>query len=416
MPHKAPTMAVLAAALCFACQLNKDNAAFDSDPNQVNSSVGQNGNASGNANGTGGDANATGTVQTGATAGQNGNVSQSANQATAQGPRFIGRVPTNQTLSWPGNAVEAQFTGTKLSATFTVSSGTSYVGISVDGGSPQKTLVQNNNAIGVSGLTQGTHTVRFTKLNEAELGTFKLASLTSDGTVLATPAAARRIEFVGDSITLGYGVEGTRPCDNNSAMENVLKAWSGVTGTALGADVSVIAWSGHGLMRNAVGVSDTATMADIYLRTAATDTTATYGFPQASTPQAVVINLGTNDFTYLASGSDAQREMLDQNAFTSAYVTFVKAIRGRYPQATIVLASSPMLTDTYPTAAEAQHTSQLKAITAVQTQLSDPNVRVLDIPTMDTTVSACDYHPSAAEQGTMSGLLVTELKSALGWQ
>lgn len=334
-------------------------------------------------------------------------------QVTSPNFRTLGRVVDGQTLSWPGTGIEARFTGTRGSATFAVVSGTNYVAVAVDDGAPTRVQVQQNVPVAFGPVAQGSHRVRITKLNEAELGILRLTALRADGALSAAPSPNRLIEFVGDSISLGYGVEGTRPCDNSSAMENVQKAWSGLTGSALGADVSVIAWSGHGMLRNALGVADPATMPQLYLRGSANDAAAKYNFAGAAKPQAVVVALGTNDFTY--DSDTAPRAMLDQDAFVATYLSFVKLVRANYPAATLVLAGSPMLSDSYPTSAEAQHTSLLRAITAVQTQMNDANVRVLDLPTMNTTITACDYHPSAAEQVTMSGLLVTELRAALGW-
>lgn len=347
--------------------------------------------------------------------GQQGNVVPAAgggNLPSSANYRFLGRVPASRALTWPGTGVEASFTGTQGTATFNVLSGTSYVGVSVDGGNATRVQVQQNVPIAFGPVDRGAHRVRFVKLNEAELGSIVLTALRSDGTTVATASPNRLLEFVGDSITLGYGVEGTRPCKNSSALENVLKAWSGLAAGQLNADASIVAWSGHGMLRNAAGVSDLATMPQIYLRASATDATSRFAFGTAPQPQAVVVALGTNDFTYV---SDSNRAVLDQAAFTAAYLQFVQQVRANYPNAVLVLAGSPMLSDTYPSAAEAQHSSLLSCLTAVQTQLGDARVRVLDLPTMDTTVSACDYHPSAAEQQAMSELLVTELRTALGW-
>ena len=340
-------------------------------------------------------------------------VAGNANLASAANYRFLGRVPETQQLTWPGTGVEASFVGTRGTATFASSGGISYVGVSVDDGNATRVQVQGNVPIAFGPVARGTHRVRIVKLNEAELGTIRLTALRADGVVTAPASPNRLIEFVGDSITLGYGIEGTRPCENSSALENVTKAFSGLTARALGADASFIAWSGHGMTRNAPGVTDAATMPQVYLRASAGDAASRYAFGQGPQPQVVVITLGTNDFTYV--GGNGNRTVLDQSEFVATYLRFVQQVRANHPAALVVLAGSPMLSDTYPTAADAQHRSLLAALTAVQAQSGDANVRVLDVPTMDTTVTACDYHPSAAEHVTIANLLVAELRDALGW-
>ena len=89
-----------------------------------------------------------------------------------------------------------------------------------------------------------------------------------------------------------------------------------------------------------------------------------------------VIDLGTNDYSFLSYDTGtavASRAVLDQTAFVQAYTSFVTYIRQNNPSALIVLCSSPMLTDTYPTAADAQHTTHLGALRTVAQTLPSQN-------------------------------------------
>jgi hypothetical protein len=67
----------------------------------------------------------------------------------------------------------------------------------------------------------------------------------------ATAAATgtHALEFYGDSITCGYGNEGTPPCDFTAGTENNWLSWGPMTARALNASVHVEAWSGKGVVR-----------------------------------------------------------------------------------------------------------------------------------------------------------------------
>jgi lysophospholipase L1-like esterase len=75
------------------------------------------------------------------------------------------------------------------------------------------------------------------------------ASLTALGT-----APARKILFIGDSISVGYGVDSsslTCPApDYDHPYTNNYRAFTSLTGRRFEADYQVSAVSGHGLVRN----------------------------------------------------------------------------------------------------------------------------------------------------------------------
>src|SRR6185437_9930940 len=152
----------------------------------------------------------------------------------------------------------------------------------------------------------------------------------------ATPGASRWIEFVGDSITCGYGVLGP---DQSSCFSNDTEAetrgWAALTAQAFGAAHSAIAYSGKGVIRNNGG--DTTELMPVLFERTLVDAADAWGFT-SYTPDVVVIDLGTNDF---AQGDPGQ-------AFVTGYEAFVAQIRGHYPDAWIVVAQSPMLSDGYP--------------------------------------------------------------------
>jgi hypothetical protein len=195
--------------------------------------------------------------------------------------------------------------------------------------------------------------------------------------------------------------------------------YGALSAEALGADYSVIAWSGKGLTRNiATGAPDTSPlMPELYTRYGANDADNSYTFPTSCTPQAVVINLGTNDFSYIAynatGGAYDARAPLDPNTYTTGLVQFVQSIQTHYPDADFFLLTSPMLSDYFPTTADAQKTTQTCCITDAVSQLG-AKAHLVDWATQGSDVG-CDYHPNAATHAAEAAVLQAAISSALGW-
>ncbi|KAG7287511.1 hypothetical protein NEMBOFW57_007023 [Staphylotrichum longicolle] len=336
--------------------------------------------------------------------------------------RYLGRVnPSTKELSWPGSGVTFAFTGTSATIHLTAVSGSTSVDLVVDGGAPIVISDFTGNAISTpAGLAQGNHTVVLRKRSEPQYGNIFLGNITTDGQLTAAPAASKRqIDIIGDSITVGYGLDGTLPCVNTAALENNPKTYGALAANALGADYSVIAWSGKGLIRNiATGSPDTSPLVpQLYTRYGADDADNSYPFPKEWSPDAVVINLGTNDFSYVAWDASGQsynaRDPIDPTAYTDGMVRFVQDIRKHYPRAHFFILTSPMLSDTWPTAADAQKTTQTNALKKAVEKLGK-RAHFVDWPTQGSDVG-CDYHPNAATNAAAGEMLAKAIATALGW-
>ena len=220
---------------------------------------------------------------------------------------------------------------------------------------------------------------------------------------------AKRIEIIGDSISVGYGEDGTYPCTNTAALEDAEATYGALTAQALGYDYSIIAWSGKGLIRNiATGSVDTSPlMPELWTRYGANDADNSYPF---TTPvDVVVINLGTNDWSYLN-----ERQPINASDFTAGLVAFAKSIQAKYGAGVqIFITTSPMLSDSYPTAADAQHTTQGNAIKAAVAQIGS-HAHFVDFPTQDGTSLGCDYHPSLSTHESMATILEAAIKGVVG--
>lgn len=138
---------------------------------------------------------------------------------------------------------------------------------------------------------------------------------------------ARRIEFVGDSDSNGYCIDGTpdMPWGDYFKLPSFQDCSSGYAaqlGRRLGADAHVEAVSGTGVYENGFGISGPI-MPALYERTLSSDGSAATAWDWGRwAPGAVVVYLGSNDYANLFGPSDSE--------FTGAYTTLLQAIGDRY--------------------------------------------------------------------------------------
>jgi lysophospholipase L1-like esterase len=327
----------------------------------------------------------------------------------AAGVRWFGRVdttsmPAQPRFSWSGSGFVARFSGTSLAAELAVA-GSAQIFKAVVDGSPQAAFTATGQGVRMlaSGLAAGTHTVELYRQTEGPQGDTRLVGLTvGDGALMDPPAGAERlIEFIGDSITCGYGNLGALPDTDCFPTESHWDTYAAVAGRALGAEVSTIAASGRGIIRN-YGGDTGGTMPMVYTRAVHNTTMPAWDFHVE--PQAVVINLGTNDISN-NKGDPGQ-------AFRDTYQTFLQTIRAHYPHTHIVCIIAPLLSGGELSTIQ----GHIKAAVDARVAAGDTKVSFFSqIPPQTSDKWACQYHPNAAENQLMADLLVTELKAKLGW-
>ncbi len=185
-------------------------------------------------------------------------------------------------------------------------------GVKVDRAQCHITSTGNVELVLAENLTPGNHTFevyRQTEHRGAEVG---ISSIVMNGSFNEKPADNRLyIEFIGDSISTGFGALGTSSdSDGGSPMwQDATAAYPYLTAKALGADFSDVAYSGIGAK---YGYQDPNMQTFYPYQRYNYDSTTQYGFTRQ--PDVVVIALGTND---IANQTDAAlrkvgyQEMLD---------------------------------------------------------------------------------------------------------
>src|SRR5579872_1237898 len=132
--------------------------------------------------------------------------------------------------------------------------------------------------------------VDLVKRTEAFVGTTRFKGFSFEGKAALSPMKVdRHLEVIGDSITCGYGNEGSNQNEHfKPETEDAYMSYASIAAREVGADVDIIAWSGRKMWPDN-------TIPAIYDLVLPTQPPPAYDF-KGPVPKAVVINLATNDF------------------------------------------------------------------------------------------------------------------------
>jgi lysophospholipase L1-like esterase len=323
---------------------------------------------------------------------------------------YIGRFdtsdPAGPKFGWGTSTIKANFQGTGISVNLK-SAGDNWFNVIIDGETKTPINVTSSTTSPitlVSGLENGSHTIELVKRTEAHVGEVQFKGFTvADGSLMDPPEASeKRIMFIGDSITCGYGNEGT---DQNQHFttknENASLAYGALTAKLLGADPVTIAWSGKGILRN-YGGDTTETMGDIYSRILPYNSSLLWD-DSKWIPHVVVINLCTNDFSI---------GIPEREEFINAYASFADVIRSKFPDADIYCAVGPMLSGDNLTAAK----DYINSIVTEKTASGDQKIHFIEFPVqLYENGFGEDWHPSLITHKLMADQLSAQIKADLGW-
>ena len=316
--------------------------------------------------------------------------------------------------SWSGSAITIKFRGTDLNLLLRDAAkgdahpeegfNSNYFTVRVDGGETTTLRLEpgRERYPVASGLPAGIHTVTVAKRTESNCGGVTLlgVEISADGEILAPPPRpSRRIEFIGDSITCGYGNEAPDQHQKfTPATENNDLAYGALAARRFGAEYVCIAWSGIGVYSSRGDLKNT--MNTRYERSIGQDPSAIWAFT-APPPQVVVINLGTNDF---AQGDPGVNYIED-------YKKLVHTVRGHYPQATIFCAMGPIING-------ANAIKNKEYIETIITDLADANIFFVSLGTQDINKNGIggSWHPSLKTHLAMVDLLVPAIEAKTDWK
>lgn len=265
-------------------------------------------------------------------------------------------------------------------------------------------------------LEEGENTVKLIKLSESANSTLAIDSIETDGEAIApTAAKTHSIEFIGDSITCGYGADGASNEAFSTSNENGAKTYAYLTAQNFNADYSMVSVSGAGIISGYTGTqgvkNETLVVPTFYENLCYTWSyidganvgNYEWDFSQYQ-PELVVINLGTNDNSY--TGSDATRRA----EYEEGYVEFLKVVRENNPDATILCTLGIMGQQLYD--------SMANAVETYKTETGDSNIYTYEFAVQDTTNNgtAPDWHPSEASHSDAAVELTAQIEAIMGWE
>ncbi|BBC30308.1 Aromatic ring-opening dioxygenase LigA [Streptomyces graminofaciens] len=292
---------------------------------------------------------------------------------------YVGRWDTSSgttaVANWTGAYLQTAFTGTtvKVKARDAVN-----FYVSVDGGPDVfHAGVRGTVNLTPQPLPAGTHTLRITYRSGDTV--FQGLVLDSGARTIAPDTPSGLIEFVGDSITAGA-------LTDRLALDSY--AWK--TGERLGMRHTQVARAGYCL----VAQSGCTGLSCQFFKSAGTGGT-DWDFSRYRA-SAVVINLGTNDIGHGVSGA----------AFQSAYTTFLRDIRAKYPNAVLFAVQT----------LKKRYVTETRAAVTARTNAGDTKVRYVD--TSGWLTDGTDYedgngHPNEAGHTKFANRLAPVVSTAL---
>jgi len=322
---------------------------------------------------------------------------------STQPSRWIG-VVDEQTSSfgWPGSGFTVRFSGAALSVTLENSGRMSMI-VDIDGSKTRLDLDAGRQSYQVaSGLPQGMHLARLTRRAENISGDTTFVSASTDGAFLPDRPADRKLLIVGDSISVGYGLEGQGvACPPNADLTNSDLTYGALTARHFNADLATIAVSGIGISKNDPGLATPTMIRMLDKPTPSTPQDAGAAIKDAGPFQIVVVNLGTNDF---GGGKRPTSFVADDR-------TLLARIRALQPQALIYAVLGPML-DTADFAAAEQ---AINDAVRLRQQDGDRNIQYLRLKNGLSTGLGCDWHPNAEAHRVLADIFTNAIRHDTGW-
>ena len=324
------------------------------------------------------------------------------------------------------SGVEFSFMGTKASVTIVGDSG---AGTAQNSGNEARFAVYVNGKLTMDELVtepektyeifssdaEAETVVRIIKLSGSANSTFGIKSIDAECTGGIQPTAPKdlKIEFIGDSITCGYGVDDeVKEHHFSTATENATKTYAFKTAENLDADWSFVSFSGHGIIS---GYTDNGqkqtqqTVPPYYAKLGRSYGSKSGDFLvqdkdwdfNSFVPDVIVINLGTNDDSYCKGDDEKAME------YAETYEQFIEEVRSHNSDAQIICTLGIMGDRLYPFIEY--------AVSEYTEKTGDTKVSAMKFDVQNQADGyAADWHPTEATHEKAAQKLTDEIKSILG--
>jgi lysophospholipase L1-like esterase len=322
---------------------------------------------------------------------------------------YTGRIDfSNKALPrfWqPGVYIEIEFFGTAAAVIVNDEvlwgKNHNYLQVVVDGQARRlKTRATTDTIQVAKGLANTKHHLLICKNTEANIGYLELVGIICQQLLPPPAKPTRKIECIGNSITCGSGSDQSAvPCGKGvwQDQHNAWLSYGAITARSLHAQFHLSSVSGIGLMHSCCNME--VVMPQVYDKISMRDNKISWNFKQYQ-PDVITVCLGQND------------GIQDSAIFCNNYTRFIKTLRGYYPNATIVLLSSPMAN----TALRNFMRSSLAAVVkAVNKAVNKKDTRLHYYIFEQSYNEGCDGHPSLQQHEQIAQLLSGHIKKLMKW-
>ncbi len=270
-------------------------------------------------------------------------------EPNAENLRIIGRCDTSGSkaprFGWPGVYIEGRFSGSSCRIILQhVNAPNSppdtphtYLKI-IDDRIRGRTDVSNgiDTSVMAQNLDAGVHTFRLYRITEAVQSYAQLQGLLLDDTASLLPVeeAEKRILFIGDSHTAGFGAGDT---NEQECLHSEYNSYAARIARHFGAAHHNISVSGKALMQSPWYTDPKIVMPNYFNRTLAYKGTPKWDHLRWL-PQLTVVNLGTNDYhSYKLDEQNRQDPLPNDEEFKQEYHAFLDTLRDKYPNTSLIL-------------------------------------------------------------------------------
>lgn len=340
--------------------------------------------------------------------------------------RLIGRVMPLENTLWmalSGTGIEFSVAGTRASITLVaddtwngVPENQTRVAVYVDDRRVADVLLSAPETVitAFESEEEETHVIRVIKLSEAAMSTCGIAEIETDGAIIPTEPKDKLIEFIGDSITCGYGVDDEdRDHHFATGTEDVTRAYAYKTARALGVDYSMVSFSGYGIVSGYTATGEKSgnqLVPDYYEK---------FGFSYGTykgeykpqdivwdftkrQPDLIVINLGTNDMSYVLDYGDRREE------YITGYLSFLKTVRKYNPDARILCVLGIM--------GEALCLAVEETVKRYKKEAGDERISYMGFSEqLQEDGLVADWHPTERTHTKAAEKLAGEIRRIMGW-
>lgn len=303
----------------------------------------------------------------------------------------------------PGVYITIGFKGTYCNITLNdeeLNGQHNYIEMAIDNQPPVRVQLKGKNTTikAAFGLDNGRHILTICKNTEASIGYLEFAGVTCSELYKLHAKPARKIEFIGNSITCGAGSDVSEKACGTGAwydQHNAYMSYGPVTARMLNAQWHLSAVSGIGLIHSCCDMN--IVMPPVFDKVNMRTDSIPWDFSKYI-PDVVTITLGQND------------GIQDSITFCKAYVAFIQTIRSKYPAAHIFCLTSPMADEKLVAVLKNYLTGIVNYVNAG----GDANVHKYFYSKQ--YHSGCGGHPNLQEHTQIATELADYIKTTLQWK